>query len=164
MGGVGLFFAMASWGARARRFGEIPVLMGAFQVNVPLTVLASAGLVAATVYSLWMMQKVYYGGNPEDWRLEDTNGREMAIMASLIGATLWLGLYPQPVLTTSGNALAQMRQFAEKPRAAASRAGAGEGHHPPAVASTSRLEVAGRERVRRADAISCWLPRWALMR
>ncbi len=138
MGGVGLFFAMASLGlpGLASFVGEFLVLMGAFQVNVPLTVLASAGLVAATIYSLWMMQKVYYGGNPEGWRLEDTNGREMAIMASLIGATLWLGLYPQPVLTTSGNALTQMRQFAEKPRAAASRAGAGEGHHPPAVAST----------------------------
>ena len=40
--------------------------MGAFQVNVPLTVLASVGLVAATVYSLWMMQKVYYGATTGD--------------------------------------------------------------------------------------------------
>ena len=139
MGGVGLFFAMASLGlpGLASFVGEFLVLMGAFQVNVPLTVLASLGLVAATIYSLWMMQKVYYGHHAEDRRLEDASGREMAIMASLIGATLWLGLYPQPVLTTSGNALAPMRQSADKARAAASRSQVEKGHHPGAVASIS---------------------------
>ncbi len=139
MGGVGLFFAMASLGlpGLASFVGEFLVLMGAFQVNVPLTVLASVGLVAATAYSLWMIQKVYYGANPEDWRLDDASGREMAIMTSLIGATLWLGLYPQPVLTTSGHALAQMREFTDKARAPASRHPAGEGRGPAAVASLS---------------------------
>ena len=139
MGGVGLFFAMASLGlpGLASFVGEFLVLMGAFQVNVPLTVLASLGLVAATIYSLWMMQKVYYGHHAEDRRLEDASGREMAIMASLIGATLWLGLYPQPVLTTSGNALAPMRQSADKARAAASRSQVEKGHHPGTVASIS---------------------------
>lgn len=138
MGGVGAFFAMASLGlpGLASFVGEFLVLLGAFQVNAPLTVLASAGLVAATVYSLWMMQKVYYGGNPEDWRVEDANGREMAIMASLIGATLWLGLYPQPVLTTSGHGLGEMRQFAEEARSRASRAGGVEPREAEAVAST----------------------------
>ncbi len=142
MGGVGLFFAMASLGlpGLASFVGEFLVLLGAFQVNVPLTVLASAGLVAATVYSLWMMQKVYYGARTEDRRLDDTSGREMAIMASLIGATLWLGLYPQPVLTTSGHALAEMRGFADKAWAPASRPPAGEGRKPAAAleAETAR--------------------------
>ena len=139
MGGVGLFFAMASLGlpGLASFVGEFLVLMGAFQVNVPLTVLASLGLVAATIYSLWMMQKVYYGHHAEDRRLEDASGREMAIMASLIGATLWLGLYPQPVLTTSGNALAPMRQTADKARAAAPRSQVEKGHHPGTVVSIS---------------------------
>ena len=140
MGGIGLFFAMASLGlpGLASFVGEFLVLMGAFQVNVPLTVLASVGLVAATVYSLWMMQKVYYGATTGDGTLEDTTGREMAIMASLMGATLWLGLYPQPVLTTSGDALNQVRQFAEKGRAAALSAAAGEGRKTGAVASVTR--------------------------
>jgi NADH-quinone oxidoreductase subunit M len=140
MGGIGLFFAMASLGlpGLASFVGEFLVLMGAFQVNVPLTVLASVGLVAATVYSLWMMQKVYYGATTGDGTLEDTTGREMAIMASLMGATLWLGLYPQPVLTTSGDALNQVRQFAEKGRAAALSATAGEGRKTGAVASVMR--------------------------
>ncbi len=139
MGGVGLFFAMASLGlpGLASFVGEFLVLLGAFQVNVPLTVLASVGLVAATIYSLWMMQKVYYGANTGEWKLDDASGREMAIMASLIGATLWLGLYPQPVLTTSGDALAQMRQFADKARAPATRPPAEEVRTPKAVASTA---------------------------
>ena len=151
MGGVGLFFAMASLGlpGLASFIGEFLVLMGAFQVNVPLTVLASVGLVAATVYSLWMMQKVYYGANTGDWKLDDTNGREMAVMASLIGATLWLGLYPQPVLTTSGDALAQMRQFADKARKAASQEVRGAaGSLPSASARTPKPRVpagGGRE-------------------
>ena len=139
MGGVGLFFAMASLGlpGLASFVGEFLVLLGAFQVNMPLTVLASVGLVAATIYSLWMMQKVYYGANTGDWQVDDTSGREMTVMASLIGATLWLGLYPQPVLTTSGHALAEMKKFAAEARATAARPEGTGSAASGAVASTS---------------------------
>jgi len=114
MGGVASFFAMASLGlpGLASFIGEFLVLLGAFQVNVPLTVLASLGLVSATIYSLWMMQKVYYGPNEHDWQLSDASGREMAIMVPLIAATLWLGIYPRPVFVTARHALHEMQRFA----------------------------------------------------
>ena len=139
MGGGGRFFAMASLGlpGLASFVGEFLVLMGAFQVNVPLTVFASVGLVAATVYSLRLIQKVYYGARKGDWTLDDTSPREMTAMVSLIGATLWLGLYPQPVLTTSGNALTQLRATALKSRDAAPRS-AKSGHHASDVAASTK--------------------------
>lgn len=139
MGGVGLFFAMASLGlpGLASFVGEFLVLMGAFQVNIPLTVFASVGLVAATVYSLWLIQKVYYGARKGDWTLDDTSPREMVAMVSLIGATLWLGLYPQPVLTTSGNALTQLRAAAHKSRDATPRS-AKSGHHASDVVASTQ--------------------------
>jgi len=140
MGGVGSFFAMASLGlpGLASFVGEFLVLLGAFQVNVPLTVLAAVGLVWATAYSLWMMQKVYYGPNEHNWQLSDTTGREMAIMVPLIAATLWLGVYPQPVLITARHALHEMQKFAEAGRAVVARTRESEKSHQANVAATFR--------------------------
>lgn len=138
MGGIGAFFAMASLGlpGLASFIGEFLVLLGAFQVSVPLAVLAAIGLVTATVYSLWMMQKVYYGANEHDWQLSDTTGREMSIMVPLIAATLWLGIYPQPVFTTARHALHEMQNFAQAGRQVASRARESEKSYEANVAST----------------------------
>lgn len=112
MGGIGMLFAMASLGlpGLGNFVGEFLVLLGTYQVNLPLTILASLGLIVSTVYSLWMMQRVFFGPNKEGWKLADSNLREMTIMTALIAMILWLGLYPQPVLNTARPALESLQQ------------------------------------------------------
>jgi NADH-quinone oxidoreductase subunit M len=107
MGGVGLLFALASLGlpGLGNFVGEFLVLLGAYQVSILLTVLATVGLITATVYSLWMIQQTFHGPNTTGWRLPDLGGREMAIMAIMIAVIIGLGLYPQPVLNTARPAL-----------------------------------------------------------
>lgn len=114
MGGVTLLFALASMGlpGLGNFVGEFLVLMGTYQVNIPLAVLAAVGLVTSTVYALWMIQVAFYGPNKEDWKLPDLSGREMTMMAALIAAIVWLGLYPQPVLDTLGQSLDNLQRAA----------------------------------------------------
>jgi NADH-quinone oxidoreductase subunit M len=102
MGGVAILFTMASLGlpALGNFIAEFLILLGAFSVNVALTVIASLGLVLSALYSLRMMQKVFYGPPSVITPLKDFNARELIIMAALIISILLLGLYPQPVMET----------------------------------------------------------------
>src|SRR5688500_20186925 len=100
MGGVAMLFTMASLGlpALGNFIAEFLILMGAFLVNVPLTVLATLGLVFSALYSLRLVQKVFLGPTKVEQPLKDFNAREVVIMAALSISIVLLGLYPQPVM------------------------------------------------------------------
>lgn len=103
MASLGLLFSMASLGlpGLGNFIAEFLILSGAYQKNVLMTVIASLGLVAGTIYSLRIMQQVFYGGKRREWKLPDFNIREMAIMLALAITIIWLGLFPNQVLNTS---------------------------------------------------------------
>jgi NADH-quinone oxidoreductase subunit M len=111
IGGVGLLFALASLGlpGLGNFVAEFLILLGAFQANIALTALATVGLIAATVYALWMVQQTFHGPNIANWKLPDFGGREMLTMVVMIAIIVWLGLYPQPVLNTVRPALDQLQ-------------------------------------------------------
>jgi len=104
---MAILFVLASLGlpGLGNFIAEFLVLLGSFRVNVPLTVLATTGLVAATIYSLWIIQRVFHGEKQDDRSLPDFSNREMAIMIVMTIAIITLGLYPQPVFDTAGPAL-----------------------------------------------------------
>ncbi|HXI21989.1 MAG TPA: NADH-quinone oxidoreductase subunit M, partial [Gemmatimonadales bacterium] len=120
MGGVAMFLAMASLGlpGLANFVGEFLVLLGAYRTSIPLAVLATLGLVAATVYSLWMIQVTFHGPTEPDRRLPDLGRREMALMTAIVLAIVWLGVYPQPVLDTAERPLVRLERSLSQPRAA----------------------------------------------
>jgi len=107
MGALGLFFAMASLGlpGLGNFIAEILVLIGVYQVSIFLTVLATIGLVAATIYSLWLVYRTFHGPNQAKWSLPDVNLREALVLWVLVIGLVWLGLYPQPVLDAAEPAL-----------------------------------------------------------
>ena len=101
MGAMALFFVVASLGmpGLGTFVGEFLVLLGAFQVDIPLTVVAAIGIVVAAVYSLSLMQRAFQGEtNPAVATMRDFGLREVAVMLSMAVALVWLGVYPQPVL------------------------------------------------------------------
>jgi NADH-quinone oxidoreductase subunit M len=114
MGGATMVFALASLGlpGLGNFVGEFLVLLGVYQVNVPLAILATLGLIVATVYSLWMMQCVFFGAKTEDRPLSDLDLRESAVMVVLIVLIVWLGLFPKTVLNTAQPALEVLQQTA----------------------------------------------------
>ena len=113
-GGVSLLFALASLGlpGLGNFVGEILVLVGAFQANVTMAVLATLGFIVSTIYSLWMIQRTFQGPNTNHWRLPDLTPRQILMLASLIIVIFWIGLYPQPVLNTASPSIETIQQFA----------------------------------------------------
>ena len=103
MATVALVFAMASLGlpGLGNFVAEFLTLLGAWQSSPVLTVFAALGLVAATVYSLRIMQKIFYGPQLFDYTFPDFSLREKLIMVPLVVVIIWLGVFPQPALNTS---------------------------------------------------------------
>ncbi|HVO75316.1 MAG TPA: NADH-quinone oxidoreductase subunit M [Ignavibacteriaceae bacterium] len=103
MGGMGLLFALASLGlpGLVNFIAEFLILSGAYQANIVLTGIAALGLIASTIYSLRIVQKVFYGSPVKEWPIPDLNAREILIMGALTVVVVWLGLFPQHVLDIS---------------------------------------------------------------
>ncbi|MGH7322755.1 MAG: NADH-quinone oxidoreductase subunit M, partial [Candidatus Rokuibacteriota bacterium] len=76
--------------------GEFLILLGVFQVNRLLAVLATSGIIFAAVYMLWMYQRVVFGTvtDPENRRLRDLSPREWAVVLPVVVLIVWIGVYP----------------------------------------------------------------------
>ena len=103
MGTIGLVFAMASLGlpGLGNFIAEFLTLVGSWKANHTLTIFAAAGLIAGTIYSLRIMQKVFYGKSMDTNRsMVDLSSREKLILVPLVLIIIWLGFFPQTVLDT----------------------------------------------------------------
>ncbi|ANE49554.1 NADH-quinone oxidoreductase subunit M [Flavisolibacter tropicus] len=109
MGSIAMIFTMASLGlpALGNFIAEFLILMSAFTVNVPLTIIATLGLVFSALYSLRLMQKVFLGTNISERHINDLSIREIIILSSLTIAIVLLGLYPQLVFDMTRNVVLQ---------------------------------------------------------
>lgn len=107
LSGITMLFGLASLGLPG--FGnfvaEFLVLLGTYRINGIVTLFAATGLVFSAIYALWMIQRTFHGENPGTRSMSDLSTRETGIMAAMIIAIFWLGLYPQPVLNTTGPTL-----------------------------------------------------------
>lgn len=117
---VALFLSLASLGLPGLGdfVGEFLVLLGAYEVSVSITVIASLGVLASTFYALRMVQRAFQGPNTGGWQLSDLTAREGVVMAVMIAGLLWLGFYPQPVLDTFTPAMSTLQQRAQASTAA----------------------------------------------
>lgn len=103
MGGFTLFFALAALGlpGMGNFVGEFLVLLGVFQVSPIMAAIGALGFVLSVIYALRLVQASMLGPNENNWTLPDLSAREIAILGSLSGVILWLGLYPIPVFRTA---------------------------------------------------------------
>src|SRR3954468_3558911 len=94
MGAVAMLFTMASLGlpVLGNFVAEFLILMGTFLVNVPLTAIATLGLVFSALYSLRLVQKVFLGPLTVQTTTRDFSTREMIIMAAFTVSIVLLGL------------------------------------------------------------------------
>ena len=114
MGGVAMFFALASLGlpGMGNFIAEFLVLIGTWSVSVPAASVAVVGMVVSAVYALVMMEKVFFGEVEEGRTLADFGGRMMATMGVMMAIIIWLGFLPQSVLNTSTPAVRAMLRSA----------------------------------------------------
>jgi NADH-quinone oxidoreductase subunit M len=113
MAGVALVIAMAGMGlpGLGNFVAEILTLVGAFQADKVWTIVATLGLVGATLYSLVFFQRAFQGPAGSGARFPDLSGRETLILGTLIAALVWLGWYPQPVLDVADASLTRIQEL-----------------------------------------------------
>jgi len=107
MGAMGLIFSMASLGlpGLGNFIAELLILIGAFKTSALMACLASLGLIAATIYSLRIVQKVFLGNKNYNGEMIDLNIREKLVFASLVIVIVGLGLFPKPLFNIAGPAI-----------------------------------------------------------
>ncbi len=112
MAGALLLFAMAALGlpGLGNFVGEFLVLIGSYRVNIPITVIATLGLITSVIYAVWIVQRVLHGPNSGRWQLPDLDARETILVAGLAILIVWLGLYPQPVFRATAPAMHAVQQ------------------------------------------------------
>ena len=82
--------------------GEFLVLVGVFQKNIIVAVLASLGVILAAAYMLWLYRRVIFGrvASTEIRELNDLNKTEVYILSSLAFLIIFFGFYPEPLFNT----------------------------------------------------------------
>jgi NADH-quinone oxidoreductase subunit M len=107
MGAVALLFALASLGlpGLGNFVGEFLVLFGTFAATPKMAIAAAIGIVFATVYSLWLMYRAFFGPRNDVVKFADLDIRESILLAAMIAVIAWIGLFPQRVLDTAGPTL-----------------------------------------------------------
>ncbi|WP_203236592.1 NADH-quinone oxidoreductase subunit M [Nocardia panacis] len=109
---------------------EFLVLVGTFTRYGLAAVIATSALVLAALYVLWMYQRMMTGPVKEgNERLYDLVPRELAVVAPLIVALLFLGVYPKPVLDFVNPAVAHTLTTI--------------GEHDPAPGTPARVDAGG---------------------
>ncbi|MGH9458709.1 MAG: complex I subunit 4 family protein [Thermoanaerobaculia bacterium] len=80
--------------------GEFLILAGSFSTMPRFTIFATAGVILAAIYLLWLVQKVFYGPvtHEENRELADLRWNELAAVLPLVVMMVWIGLYPKPFL------------------------------------------------------------------
>ena len=95
--------------------GEFLVLVGVFQVNTLVAVLASLGVILAAAYMLWLYRRVIFGkiASSEIKEMKDLNRTEIYIFASLVFLTIFFGIYPEPLLDTINISISNLIEYYE---------------------------------------------------
>ena len=107
-----MLFTMASVGLPGTSgfVGEFLAIVGAWQVNRLLALLAATGMVLGAAYMLWLYRRVIFGrlSKPELRGLLDLSPREAAVFAPLALLTLWMGIYPSSFSQFYGASVANL--------------------------------------------------------
>ncbi len=101
-----MLFTMANVGLPGTSgfIGEFLTLVGIFQVNTWVALVATSGVILSAAYALWLYRRVMMGDLiKESLRaISDLTRQEKLIFAPLIIMTILLGIYPALVLDMTG--------------------------------------------------------------
>jgi len=107
-----MLFTMANVGLPGTSgfVGEFLTLVGVFQVNTWVALVATSGVIFSAAYALWLYRRVVLGDLiKESLRsITDMTRRERAIFAPLVVMTILLGVYPALVLDITGPSVAAL--------------------------------------------------------
>ena len=87
--------------------GEFLTLIGVFQVNSWVAIIATTGVILSASYALYLYRRVIFGKLDKESlkALLDLSPREKFILYPMIALTVFFGFYPTPVLNTTAAAV-----------------------------------------------------------
>ncbi len=99
-----IVFALAGLGLPGTSgfLGEFLVLVGAFQKNYLVAMIATFGVVLGAAYMLWLTKRVIFGvvNNSEIKNLKDINNLEALMLLTLATLIIFFGFYPALLIDT----------------------------------------------------------------
>ena len=97
-----ILFTMASVGLPGTSgfVGEFLSLAGTYQVSTVATLLCTTGIILGAAYMLYLYRRVAFGELVHDdvKLMPDLSPREIALLAPIAAAVLWMGVYPENFL------------------------------------------------------------------
>lgn len=93
--------------------GEFLSLLGFYQQSHMLTLLAGIAIIVGAIYMLAAYKKMFFGELTleENRNLPDVNKRELIALVPLVAITIWLGVYPKPLLEPMNNSVESVVQL-----------------------------------------------------
>jgi len=93
--------------------GEFLSLLGFYQQSHILTLLAGTAIIVGAIYMLSAYKKLFFGEvtKEENKNLKDVNKRELLALIPLSIITIWLGIYPKPILGPINNSVESVVQL-----------------------------------------------------
>ncbi|MEF3366925.1 NADH-quinone oxidoreductase subunit M [Methylocystis sp. 9N] len=102
---VFMLFTMANVGLPGTTgfIGEFLSLMGAFQANSWVALIATSGVIFSAAYALYLYRRVIFGALEKAslMNIADLSPREIAIFAPLVLITIYYGVQPGPILSAT---------------------------------------------------------------
>jgi NADH-quinone oxidoreductase subunit M len=102
-----LLFTMASIGLPGTSgfVGEFLSLLGAYHANSWVAFFATTGIILGACYMLYLYWRICYGklDKPDAAAMPDLSLREVAVLAPIAAAVLWMGVYPESFLAPMRN-------------------------------------------------------------
>ena len=97
-----MLFTMASVGLPGTSgfVGEFLSLVGLYKVNSWVTLVATTGIILGAGYMLYLYRRVAFGElvHEDVKAMPDLSKREMALLAPIAAAVMWMGVYPESFL------------------------------------------------------------------
>lgn len=86
--------------------GEFLMFNGLFRYNIWITAIAGISIILAAVYTLNMIQKVFYGNtNSYTQNAADSSVNIKLMLSVLVVLVIVMGVYPQPMLQLTGDSV-----------------------------------------------------------
>jgi NADH-quinone oxidoreductase subunit M len=124
---------------------EFLVLVGTFTRYEVAAGLATAGIILAAIYILWMYQRTMTGPvRPELAEMKDLRGRELWAVAPLIALIIALGVFPKPIIDIINPAVNSTLVQVHSPDPTPPHPAAGNGRTVSSVHGLSRARQLAR--------------------
>jgi NADH-quinone oxidoreductase subunit M len=93
--------------------GEFLSLLGFYKQSHSFTLVAGTAIIVGAIYMLSAYKKMFFGTvtKEENKNLKDVNKTELLALVPLVIITIWLGIYPKPILEPINNSVESIVQL-----------------------------------------------------